>query len=269
MELTTILAIIFLLMIAIMFSPLGLGGGILYVPILHYMLDWHILEAVLGSLTLIFMVAMGSSLAHSSAGYADNKVANAARVVAIPAAVVGTLLSSWMIDLVGDIGIKILASIVIIVVFTKTISIYKNQNNPELIEISITEKKPQYQAGATLAGTLSGILGIGGGAILVTLNRSILQMDAKKAAGTSFLIGATIVPIALISHILVDGMAGDLVDRIGLLPIIVIPILIFMCSFSGAKLAIKHLPKNLVTIAFLFAISLSLIRYTIDFVNII
>ena len=99
----TILAIISLFVIATIFSPLGLGGGILFVPILHYMLGWDILEALLGSLTLIFMVASGSSLAHSKSGHADTKVANSARTVAIPMAIVGTLMASWLIDLVGDI----------------------------------------------------------------------------------------------------------------------------------------------------------------------
>jgi len=267
LELMTVLAILSLFTIATVFSPLGLGGGILFVPILHYMLGWHILEAVLGSLTMIFMVASGSSLAHSKSGHADNNVANAARIVAIPMAIIGTLMASWLIDLVGDIGIKIIAALVIALVFIKTISIYKNQKDTTPEEIPLSEKKAPYQIGAGLAGTLSGILGIGGGAILVTLNRTILQMDAKKAAGTSFLVGATIVPVALISHIIYDGMTGALIERIGLLPIIIIPILIFMCSYTGAKYSIKYVSKNLVTVLFLGAISLSLIRYAIDFVS--
>ena len=263
----TILAIVSLFTIAMIFSPLGLGGGILFVPILHYMLEWHILEAVLGSLTMIFMVASGSSLAHSKSGHADNSVANAARIVAIPMAVLGTLMASWLIDLVGDIGIKVIAAVVIFLVFIKTISIYKSQIESSPEEIPLSEKKTPYQIGAGIAGTLSGILGIGGGAVLVTLNRAVLQMDAKKAAGTSFLVGATIVPVALISHIIYDGMAGGLIERIGIIPVVIIPALIFVCSYTGAKYSIKYVSRNLVTILFLGATSLSLIRYAIDFAS--
>lgn len=267
MEIMTILAIFSLFVIATVFSPLGLGGGILFVPILHYMLGWEILEAVLGSLTLIFMVATGSSLAHSKAGHADNQVANAARIVAIPMAIIGTLLASKMTDLVGDIGIKIIASLVITMVFIKTISIYRKQTDKFVEEANFNEKKNIYQLGAGVAGTLSGILGIGGGAILVTLNRAILNMDAKKAAGTSFLIGATIVPVSLTSHIIVGGKASGLLEQIGLLPVIIIPILIFLCAYFGAKYSIKYVSKELVTLVFLCAISLSLIRYVIDFTS--
>ena len=46
-------------MVAVAFSPLGLGGGILYVPIMHYMLDWEIKEAIVASLTLVLMVSFG------------------------------------------------------------------------------------------------------------------------------------------------------------------------------------------------------------------
>ena len=50
------------------------------------------------------------------------------------------------------------------------------------------------------------MLGIGGGAILVTLNKSVLKMDAKKAAGTSYLVAATVTPVALISHLILAGI---------------------------------------------------------------
>ena len=79
MELITVAAIISLLSVALIFSPLGLGGGVLYVPIFYYMLDWQMQEAVTGSLTLVLMVSLGSSLAHSKAGYADKDAANLGR----------------------------------------------------------------------------------------------------------------------------------------------------------------------------------------------
>ena len=71
MDLMTLLAIFCLLMVAVAFSPLGLGGGILYVPIMHYMLDWEIKEAIVASLTLVLMVSLGSSLAHSKSGHVE------------------------------------------------------------------------------------------------------------------------------------------------------------------------------------------------------
>ena len=52
MDSSLLLAVIIILIIAFCFSPLGLGGGVLYMPVLHYLADWPIPEAILGSLTL-------------------------------------------------------------------------------------------------------------------------------------------------------------------------------------------------------------------------
>ena len=267
LDLITIFAILSLLLVALIFSPLGLGGGVLYVPILYYMLEWEMQEAVIGSLTLVLMVSLGSSLAHSKAGLADKEAANAGRITAIPSAIIGTILSGLFISLLGDIIIKILATMILIFVIERTTRQMKNKSE-ESKEAPLSEKKTHYLLGNSFAGLSSGILGIGGGAILVTANRSILGMDANKAAGTSYLVASTIVPVALISHIILDGVTGNLIDRIRLLPIMIfIPHLAFISSFVGAKYAIKHLSKNTVTIVFLCAVSLSLLRYIIDFIN--
>ena len=266
MEIITIMAMISLLVVAIAFSPLGLGGGVLYVPIFYYMLDWEMKEAVIGSLTLVLMVSIGSSLAHSKGGHSDNNAANIGRISAIPAAIIGTILSGYLIDILGDIIIKILATIILIFVIERTIKQIRVPVKESYKEIQLSDKKRDYMIGTAFAGLSSGMLGIGGGAILVTANRSILQMDTNKAAGTSFLVAATIVPVALLSHIILDGVAGNIIDNIGLLTIIIFPLLVLSSSFLGAKYAIKYIPKNTIIIVFLVAISLSLIRYLIDFV---
>ena len=66
MELITAIAILFFIAVAVVFSPLGLGGGVLYVPIFHYILEWDFLESVIGSLSLVFMVTLGSCLLYTS-----------------------------------------------------------------------------------------------------------------------------------------------------------------------------------------------------------
>ena len=267
LEIISLVAVFSLLFVALIFSPLGLGGGVLYVPIIYYLLDWDIQDAVVASLSLVFMVALGSSLAHSKDGYADNKVANTGRITAIPAAIIGTYISGYFILSVGEIGIKILAALILAFVFERTIRRMISGDGAGEEEISISTKTNQYRLGAAFAGTSAGMLGIGGGAILVTLNRSLLKMDANKAAGTSYLISATIVPVALLSHIILDKNIGQMIETIGILPIIIIPPMAFLSAFFGAKYAIKHIPKSAVTIVFLCAISLSLLRYIVDFVS--
>ena len=268
MDFMTLLAIFCLLMVAVAFSPLGLGGGILYVPIMHYMLDWEIKEAIVASLTLVLMVSLGSSLAHSKSGHADNRVAKWGRIAAVPSATIGVLFSGVLLSLVGDIGIKILAALVITFVLERTIR-KSVAHTVEYTEEQLLEKRNQYLAGSSSAGIAAGILGIGGGAILVTLNRSMLKMDAKKAAGTSYLVTATIVPVALLSHLVINQNLDVIVDNSGIFAIVLVPLMVFSSAFFGAKYAIKYLPKQVVTGVFLFVVSISLLRYIVDFLTVI
>ena len=267
MDLITLLAIVCLLMVAVAFSPLGLGGGILYVPIMHYMLDWEIKESLVASLTLVLMVALGSSMAHSKSGHAHAEAAKLGRISAIPSAVIGAILSSALISSVGDIGVKIIASIIIFFVIERTLRKTLSQDDLDQTGVPISEKKNQYIIGSSFAGISSGLLGIGGGAILVTTNRSILKMDAKKAAGTSYLVAATITPIALISHLILSRNLATIIEDAGVIAMIVVPLLVFTSAYFGAKYAIKYLPKQIVSYVFLFVVSISLFRYLSDLIS--
>ena len=53
MDSDIILAIFLIFMTGLIFSPLGLGGGVIFMPILHYLLGWDIKIAILGSLILV------------------------------------------------------------------------------------------------------------------------------------------------------------------------------------------------------------------------
>ena len=267
MEPATAIAVICLLLVAVAFSPLGLGGGILYVPIKHYMLEWEIKESLVASLTLVLMVALGSSMAHSKSGHADKKVAKLGRISAVPSAVVGVILSGALLSVVGDIGIKIIASIIIFFVIERTLRKTLSKHESEVVEVPVSEKKNQYIAGSSFAGISAGILGIGGGAVLVTVNQSILKMDSKKAAGTSYLVAATTTPVALVSHLILSRNLSTIIDTAGILAMIVVPILVFTSAYFGAKYAIKYLPKQIVSYVFLFAVSVSLFRYVSDLIS--
>lgn len=269
MEFITVVAVICLLLVAIAFSPLGLGGGILYVPIMHYMLEWEIKESLVASLTLVLMVALGSSMAHSKSGNADLDAAKLGRISAVPSAVIGVILSGVLISAVGDTGIKLIAAIIIFFVIERTIRQLISKDHSYFAEITISERKNQYIAGSSFAGISAGMLGIGGGAILVTLNKSILKMDAKKAAGTSYLVAATVTPVALISHLIMNRNLSTIIDNAGILSVIIVPILVFTSAYFGAKYAIKYLPKQAVSYVFLFVVSVSLLRYLSDLISIL
>ena len=260
----TVVGIILIFLVALTFSPLGLGGGVLFVPILHYILGWGLAESLLGSLSLVFMVELGSGLSHFKKGYADNEIANIGRLTAIPGVIVGTLLSSLALEMFGDIIIKLLSMLILVFVIERTLRLSNQEDNFEVENIGW---KNSYRFGTGFAGIASGLLGIGGGAIIVTLNRNLLGMDSRKAAGTSYLIGITIVPIALLSHILIDGTISIIFEKVGVLYMILIPVIALSCSIFGSRYAIKHIPKYIIGRIFLFAVSLGLLRYLIDIIG--
>lgn len=268
MDITMIFATILFMIVAVIFSPLGLGGGVLYVPIFHYILEWDFQEAVIGSLTLVLMVTIGSGLAHSKTGNANHDAVKMGRIFAAPSAIIGTLLSGFLISAIGDISIKIIAIAILLFVVNRTINKMNQEEKPghegptQLSDVSQT-----YKLGSSFAGMTSGLLGIGGGAILVTLNRNILKMDANKSSGTSYLVASTIVPIALLSHILLTDSATGVVGNTGYIGIIAIPTIVCLSAYFGAKYAISNMPRKIVTQIFLAAISLGILRYAIDVIS--
>jgi len=268
-DLIVITAIILFLLVALIFSPLGLGGGVLYVPIFHYVLEWDFQESLIGSLTLVLMVTIGSGLAHSKTGNVDHKIANTGRITAIPAAIVGTILSVVIIFFNGEWVIKLLAIIILVFVLNRTMKKMKDLDSAVEEEIDYTpDTVKKYQYGTAFAGLSSGLLGIGGGAILVTLNRNLLKMNTRKSSGTSYLVASTIVPVSLSSHLLLDGVVSEIIGTIGWFPIIIIPLFVAISAFFGAKLAIENLPKKAVTNLFFWAVFLGVMRYTYDLTHV-
>jgi len=268
LDLVTISAIILFLIVALIFSPLGLGGGVLYVPIFHYILDWGFQESLIGSLSLVLMVTLGSGLAHSKTGNAEHKIANYGRISAIPAAIIGTILSGIIIKFVGDAAIKFIAILILLFVVNQTIKKMKMTTNEEKQSDYYTPEIIQkYQFGTAFAGLSSGLLGIGGGAILVTVNRNILKMGTRESSGTSYLVAATIVPVSLLSHLLLDGVVSGIIESTGWLAIISVPFTVSLASFFGARFAIDNIPRDVVTKVFLAAVCLGIIRYLYDLIS--
>ena len=109
MDLEIILGVFLIFMTGLVFSPLGLGGGIIFMPILHYLLGWEIKIAILGSLILVWSVAMGSQIAHNRQGFGDIKIAKKGSLFAIPGAIIGTIIGYLLIEIINDITIKIIA----------------------------------------------------------------------------------------------------------------------------------------------------------------
>ncbi|MFL2957319.1 MAG: sulfite exporter TauE/SafE family protein [Candidatus Thalassarchaeaceae archaeon] len=273
MEIEIVLALFLIIVTAFLFSPLGLGGGVLYMPILHYLVGWEISLSVLGSLMLILFVSLGSRMAHMKGGYAIIEIGKSGVLPAILGAIFGTLVSYFLIIFLGDFTIKIAASGLLIWVIIKTIRQLKGENTsgdnegiaPEKITKEILNK---YRILCFFGGMTSGALGMGSGMLLVTFHRTLFSWRPHYAAGTSAHIVMLMVPVGIISHLIIDGTGRYLLDELGG-SILIIAIAMPIISWLGSRTAIKLIPQRLLTYPFLLAVIGSLMRYVIDIAGII
>jgi len=255
-------------MTAFMFAPLGLGGGVLYVPIFLFILEWDIHLSLVTSLILVWMVSLGSRVAHSKSGYAIASVGERGKNAALMGAVFGAILASIFINQLGDMSIKISASFLLIWVLYSTIKKLTselNVNGNSDVQSPDVEGKILniYRAGCFGGGAASGLLGIGGGAIFVTLHRSTLKYKQHEAAGTSYIIESWMVPMGILTHLVIDGSGTAIIESLGIY-FILFCILVAVTAWVGAKVAIKMLPQRVLTYPFIIAVFVSLVRYLID-----
>jgi len=267
MDTVTIAALILILLTAFSFSPLGLGGGALFVPILHYIVGFDLHLAIVGSLILVWSVSLGSRLAHEHDGFADLKSARKGIATAMPGAVLGALLAFMLIENVSPLVVKAVAAGILTWVIMRAAKKLEQEANgdpePTVIEVE-GDALTKYRAGCLAGGAASGMLGIGGGAVFVTIHREFLGLDAHRAAGTSYIIESWMVPVGIITHLFVNGTGSDLIAQVGNPLYIALPIAVAVTAWFGAHYAIVHLPVRLITMGFIGAVGLSITRYLWD-----
>ena len=151
-------------LIAFAFAPVGMGGGMLFVPLLHYGAGWAIDGRIIAaSLTLTAVVSYGSGLAHCREGHVDDAIVKIGLAGAIPGALIGVVIVSLIGDNL-DLVFKILSLFMIVWAIRKTISKMSTEstNGTEEVELEDTIVEiPQLRVGSAIGGLLSSVLAIG------------------------------------------------------------------------------------------------------------
>lgn len=257
-------------LIAFAFAPVGMGGGMLFVPLLHYGAGWPIdARIIAASLTLTAVVSFGSGLAHRREGHVDDSIVKIGLMGAIPGALIGVAIVSLIGDHL-DVVFKILSLFMILWAIRKTISKMNTDgiNRAEEVEPddSIVEI-PQLRLGSAIGGLLSSVLAIGAGVIYVPILRTFGKLTPRKAIGTSLHFMMAVIPISILTHVLflptdsMDRLANDLPFIAGL------AVLTFLGARSGAKFGMKHLTETRTMQIFLVLIVVVAVRYAIDIIG--
>ncbi|HKI59035.1 MAG TPA: sulfite exporter TauE/SafE family protein [Trueperaceae bacterium] len=167
---------------------LGLGGGIFLVPVLTLVFDLPVRVAVGTSLVCVIATSAGVASLASEEGGADVPLALRLEIATAAGAVIGGLVG-------GFVPARILSYVFAAVVFgSAAYTLYKAAGPGEaMYRRDYTPRRWSLGYGvASLAGMVSGLLGVGGGFIKVPAMYAIMGVPLGVATATSnFMVGIT------------------------------------------------------------------------------
>ncbi len=264
-----VIAILFLgsLLAGLLGSLTGLGGGVIIVPLLTLAMGVDIRYAIGTSLVAVIATSSGAAAAYVKEGITNIRIAMFLEIATTCGAIGGAALAIIA-------PTHIVAVIFGIVLFYSGINSFKNREqeirplkNPDKkpgILINALKLKSSYKTGRedipynvynlgggwlmmSVAGILSGLLGIGSGAFKVIAMDSIMKLPFKVSSATSnFMIGVT-----------AAASAGVYLSRGYIDPVLSMPVVLGVLSGSliGARTLMKSKTRNL-RIVFAFVITL-------------
>jgi len=224
-------------------SIIGLGGGIIIVPVLTFM-GFSPTLAVSNSLFAVFSNSVASTTMYARQKRIELSLGWKLGLMAVPGTILGAFISS---EISPDI-FKILFALVLISSASYIFLKRKIEEKP----IDVSRLLLVFSAGASFfAGIISSLFGIGGGLIFVPLMVVALGISMKRAAPTS----QFILMFASFSGLIVHSMLGHPDYYQALL----LSIGAFAGGILGARLEIKENKLKIIVIIVLIAAAIKLI----------
>lgn len=186
------------LLVAVLFSLLGLGGGIIYTP-LFYWAGLPLLTAIPVALLLNMLSTASSSVTYLKQRLVDTKVAIPIILTSIPGALAGSYIARRM----DPVFIVLLLSIVLLIAGLR-ILLYNSIGFS--VRVGDKEKMLLCAGSGFFIGVISSIVGIGGGTFIVPL-LLILGYETKKATATSTFVIVFISLAGFLGH-MIQGVQG-------------------------------------------------------------
>ncbi|WP_294296873.1 sulfite exporter TauE/SafE family protein [uncultured Chryseobacterium sp.] len=235
-------------------SLTGLGGGVIIIPLLTLGFGVPMHYAIGASLISVIGTSSGAAVAFVKEGFTNMRIGMFLEIATTAGAIVGALVSGMLNP--NTIGI-IFASILLLTVILNLKG--KPDHQEPVVTGSLEEKLKlygtfpdkgvlkSYSARNTVpgffmmmfAGAMSGLLGIGSGALKVLAMDNMMRLPFKVSTTTSnFMIGVTAVASSLIYF-----------QRGEIIPVIVAPVLVGVVvgSFIGSKTLMVSKTKKLKT----------------------
>lgn len=190
----------------------GVGGGIVTTPAVNALLGGTAIQAVATPLPVILPTSIVGAFTYARAQEVSYRAARWAVVPGVVAAVVGAGLTDLVnahLLLVITAGLIVLTSIQVI-----------RGRPPKTPWEKGATPVWKFSAVGTLAGFVSGLLGVGGGIVMVPAFTAWIGMPLKRALGTSLAIIAVLVVPSTIVHALLGHIDWTifLVLALGVVP---------------------------------------------------
>jgi len=168
--------------VSVLFSMLGMGGGMLYVPILHWLgLPLKVLAIPLG-LLLNGITTLSAFIRYAREGLVDFRGG-------LPAAVAGLVmapLGARLVEAVPRQTLIVLFALAVAVAGARTLW-QARKGEPEHI-MSVSRRALVGGVVGGFAGFVAGLLGIGGGFIVAPMLMSLGYPTKRAAATTAFIV---------------------------------------------------------------------------------
>ena len=260
LDIIFIIALLLVFFTGFLFAPLGLGGGLLFVPILHYVVGWPLDSATLViSLLLTGCVSYGSGFVHHKEGLVD-----ISRIrMGAPSALIGCVIGAIIVNMLGgslDVVFKTLALLIITWAILKTwrrISTGRSQNEGGEI------RNLELMIGTGFGGMASSVLAIGAGAIYIPVLNQFGGLESRTAIGTSLGLMMVVVPVSVLTHgLLFEGTWPNFMYLFGL------PFAVIFGAVIGAKTGLR-LSEKAVLSGFVLVLFIVLIRYVVDLISLL
>lgn len=174
---------------------LGIGGGVIVVPAMTWVLAWagtpqsmlmHIAAGT--SLAAMIITAIAAAWSHHKRGNVDWKMWS----YLLPATLIGAVLGVWLASLLNTRVLSIIFACMLLLIALQILFFAKPEGH--------AKKSPHFFVTSIMGlivGVASGLLGIGGGALLIPF-LLFYNFPMNRTSGTS---AACILPIALVGAI--------------------------------------------------------------------
>jgi uncharacterized membrane protein YfcA len=251
----------------IMAGLLGVGGGIVIVPVLYHFLttmgvdeSLRMQVAVATSLTTIIATAISSTRSHYKKGSVD---------IALlkhwgPAIVVGVIIGTAIGGLADGRVLTIVFAVVAILV-AANMMLVKDRETDE----AKNPPKSVWAVLGVLAGSLSAMMGIGGGTICVPV-LNFLGYDIRRAVGTAAAIGLIIALPGTIGYAMsgigVDGRPPFSIGYVNVLAAALLIPMTVLCAPIGARIA-HTIPRRALRMCFGLFLAITSLRMFYDLIN--